>query len=187
LIINAVGSDRLGIVSDMTKYVTDAGGNVGESQAAKLGGHFSLMMLVSVPEASLGDFHAKLKNMKDMTASVYMVDADAKAVPMVPKIAYSGRFTLEGADNPGIVHKVTTILSHNGLNIDKMETSDEIAPHGGTTLFKMRGTAHAYDPLAAGFDPSKIRSELSALGNELNCDIDMEDCAEDEYQGSFSA
>ena len=31
LIINAVGSDRLGIVSDMTKYVTDSGGNVGES------------------------------------------------------------------------------------------------------------------------------------------------------------
>jgi glycine cleavage system transcriptional repressor len=87
LIINAVGSDRLGIVSDMTKYVTDAGGNVGESQAAKLGGHFSLMMLVSVPEASLDDFHAKLKNMKDMTASVYTVDENAKTVPMSPKIA----------------------------------------------------------------------------------------------------
>lgn len=99
----------------------------------------------------------------------------------------AGKFTLEGADNPGIVHKVATILSHNGLNIDKMKTSDEIAPHGGTTLFKMRGTAHAYEPLAAGFDPSKIRSELSALGDQLNCDIDMEDCAEDEYQGSLSA
>jgi glycine cleavage system transcriptional repressor len=99
----------------------------------------------------------------------------------------SGRFTLEGADNPGIVHKVTSILSKNGLNIDKMETSDEIAPHGGTTLFKMRGTAHAYEPVAHGFDPAKIKAELTSLGDDLNCDIAMEDIDEDVYQGSFYA
>lgn len=38
---------------------------------------------------------------------------------------------VEGADHPGIVHKVASILCQNGLSIDKMETSDEIAPHGG--------------------------------------------------------
>jgi glycine cleavage system transcriptional repressor len=85
---------------------------------------------------------------------------------------------LEGADNPGIVHKVTSILSKNGLSIDKMQTSDEIAPHGGTTLFKMRGTAHAYEPVAHGFDAAKIKDELASLGDDLNCDIFMEDIAE---------
>jgi glycine cleavage system regulatory protein len=71
LIINAVGSDRLGIVSDMTKYVTDMGGNVGESQAAKLGSHFSLMMLVTVPEAKVDELTSQLSSMTDMNASVY--------------------------------------------------------------------------------------------------------------------
>ena len=94
-------------------------------------------------------------------------------------------FTLEGADNPGIVHKVTTVLSQNGLSIDKMETSDEIAPHAGTTLFKMRGIAHAYEPVAAGFDIAAIKEELSALGDSLNCDIAMEDMEDDDYQGPF--
>jgi glycine cleavage system regulatory protein len=73
------------------------------------------------------------------------------------------------------------------LSIDKMETSDEIAPHGGTTLFKMRGIAHAYEPLATGFDVSKLKQELSTLGDDMNCDISMQDVAEDEYQGSFYA
>ena len=59
-----------------------------------------------------------------------------------------------------------------------METSDEIAPHGGTTLFKMVGLAHAYEPLATGFDIDKIKSDLHQLGNELNCDIDMVDTKE---------
>ena len=49
-VINAVGLDRPGIVSDLTKVITDAGGNVGESRAVKLGDHFSMMMLADVPE-----------------------------------------------------------------------------------------------------------------------------------------
>jgi glycine cleavage system transcriptional repressor len=82
---------------------------------------------------------------------------------------------LEGADNPGIVHKIASILANNGMSIDKMETSDETAPHGGTTLFKMDGIAHAYEPVAVGFDAEKIKLELNDLGDELNCDIDMVD------------
>ncbi len=82
---------------------------------------------------------------------------------------------MKGADNPGIIHKVTSILAKNGLNIDRLETSDEIAPYGGTTLFKMKGIAHAYEPLASGFDVAKIKTDLSILGDELNCDIDMMD------------
>jgi glycine cleavage system transcriptional repressor len=82
---------------------------------------------------------------------------------------------LEGADNPGIVHKVASVLNNNGLSIDKMETSDELAPQGGTVLFKMVGVANAYGPLAARFDAEKIRSELDDLGHSLNCDISIED------------
>mmetsp|Transcript_5943 Transcript_5943/g.14079 ORF Transcript_5943/g.14079 Transcript_5943/m.14079 type:complete len:206 (-) Transcript_5943:158-775(-) len=176
LIINAVGSDRTGIVSDMTKHVTDAGGNVGESQAAKLGKHFSLMMIVTVPEEQVSKLKDQLDNMDDLNAAVFETSLDDSAASTVnPAIAYSGAFTLEGADNPGIVHKVTSILSNNGLSIDKMETSDYIAPHGGSVLFSMVGITHAYEPLTAGFDVDKIKSELADLGDDLNCDISMED------------
>ena len=89
--------------------------------------------------------------------------------------ADSGRFELEGANYPGIVHKLTTFMAMNGLSVDKMETSDEIAPHGGTTLFKMKGVANAFEPLAAGFDVAEIKSKLANLADELNCDITMED------------
>jgi glycine cleavage system transcriptional repressor len=133
LIINAVGTDRLGIVHDMTKEVIDAGGNVGASQAAKLGKYFSLMMLVDVPINMVDSLTTNLQTQyKDLSASVSKTDNDAIAMSSSYKIGYKGRLTLEGADNPGIVHKVTKILSNNGLNIDTMETSDEAAPHGGT-------------------------------------------------------
>jgi len=63
-----------------------------------------------------------------------------------------------------------------------METSDEIAPHGGTTLFKMNGIAHAYEPIASGFSAKKIRDDLRALGGTLNCDIDLVDLKPGEIQ-----
>lgn len=173
----------------MTQQVIEVGGNVGESQAAKLGKHFSLMMLVQVPHDQVEVLQKNLSKMSDLTASVCLTDSssESKSVPSHPAIGYRGQLTLSGADNPGIVHKVTKILSTNGLNIDKLETSDELGPEGSTVLFKMKGIAHAYAPLASGFDVSKIKEELTELGDALNCDIVMEDITGQEYHGSFHA
>jgi len=99
----------------------------------------------------------------------------------------TGQFTLEGADHPGIVHKITSALAGHGLNIDKMETDQEIAPYGGTLLFRMRGVAHAYDPLPKSFDISAIKEELADLGDSLNCEVTMEDAVDDSTSGVFYA
>jgi glycine cleavage system transcriptional repressor len=97
----------------------------------------------------------------------------------------SGYFSVSGADNPGIVHKVTSVLAKHGLSIDKVRTAQEIAPHGGTTLFLMEGTANAPDPLAKEFDADKIKAELEELGNFLNCDVSMLDAHDESIQSSF--
>lgn len=85
------------------------------------------------------------------------------------------------------MHKVTSALAKNGLSIDKMETDQEIAPYGGSVLFKMHGTAVALQPLAKGFDIAKIKRELEELGDSLNCEVSLEDTADDSYNGSFYA
>ena len=47
----------------------------------------------------------------------------------------AGNFRLSGADNPGIVHKLTSVLARNSLTIKSMKTIREEAPFGGTELF----------------------------------------------------
>jgi hypothetical protein len=39
----------------------------------------------------------------------------------------------------------------------------------------MKGIAHAYEPLSAGFDVTSIKKELKEMGYDLNCDIDLKD------------
>jgi len=98
----------------------------------------------------------------------------------------TGKFDLHGADNPGIVHKVTSILAKHRLNIDELRTfEDSSQPNGGTSLFHMSGVATSPAPVANGFDPKVIRDELEELGNQMNCDITFEDVLDDKYSSSF--
>lgn len=71
LIVNAVGQDRVGIVSDVAGLVIKVGGNVGDSQAATLGSHFSLMMIVDVPSDRRDDLTATLHDLPDMNIAVF--------------------------------------------------------------------------------------------------------------------
>ena len=86
----------------------------------------------------------------------------------------AGRFKLSGADNPGIVHKLTSVLARNQLTIANMKTKHEEAPFGGTELFTVEGRSVAYEPLASNFEWTKIREELKELGDSLNCDIEFD-------------
>jgi hypothetical protein len=66
-----------------------------------------------------------------------------------------------------------------------METDQELAPMGGTTLFRMRGVCNAFEPLPESFDSIAIRQELERLGDSLNCEVTMEDDSEDSSSGAF--
>jgi glycine cleavage system transcriptional repressor len=99
----------------------------------------------------------------------------------------SGRFKLSGADHPGIVYEVTAFLAKHRLNIEQLETSEEDAPFGGSTLFHMEGVATSPAPLAHGFSVDKIREELHDVANRLNCDIELLDIYDEKDNASFYA
>jgi glycine cleavage system transcriptional repressor len=187
LVVNAVGPDRPGIVSDLTKLVVDQGGNVGESIASRLGTHFGLMMLISVPKTKSLELQDAVKGMADMSTTCYAT-TNPDAVEVKPRVGYKGFFNLSGADNPGIVHKVTNILAKHRLNIDELKTfEDDSVPYGGMTLFQMSGTCTSPAPLANGFNPAAIRDELEALGDSMNCEITLKDDVDNRHSSAFYA
>ena len=86
IIINIVGEDRPGIVADVTRIVTVNGGNVGESRAQLLGGYFSLIMQVGVPESKFRGLQDQLKN-HEMGLSTGCFDAvDPNMIEMEPRV-----------------------------------------------------------------------------------------------------
>lgn len=173
VIINALGNDRIGIVSDMTREVLHNGGRVRESQALKLGSHFSITMLVTVPQHNADLLRSSLTNIEGLTT--HLTEAPIEThTPPPSAIGYSGRFTLRGCDNTGIVHKVTTLLNKYGLSIETMGSLDEQKQTTCPTLFHFDGIVTSLHPLGNG-SRDAMRKELLILADTFNCDIDLED------------
>eukprot|EP00567_Pseudictyota_dubia_P001936 CAMPEP_0197466626 /NCGR_PEP_ID=MMETSP1175-20131217/65152_1 /TAXON_ID=1003142 /ORGANISM="Triceratium dubium, Strain CCMP147" /LENGTH=252 /DNA_ID=CAMNT_0043002675 /DNA_START=46 /DNA_END=805 /DNA_ORIENTATION=+ len=204
IVVNALGTDRPGIVSDLTKSVTDLGGSVGDSHSTKLGADFSLTMLIHVPSNSAESLKASLHNMEGMSINCidatpavdsnlgtkskgftgnFRLDGDQliDATPAVDSNlgtkskGFTGNFRLDGADNLGLVHQVTSVLAKHRLSIDEMRTTEEDAPYGGATLFHVDGIVTLAPPLPKQFDPDAIAKELRDLGESMNCDVILED------------
>jgi glycine cleavage system transcriptional repressor len=73
-------------------------------------------------------------------------------------------------DQPGIVHRVASYLHEQGVNIEELETHLESAPFMGTPVFTMELTML----VPKGASVGKLRKDLEALADTLNCDLDLD-------------
>jgi glycine cleavage system transcriptional repressor len=140
--ICGVGRDRPGIVAGLTGVLLRHGANVEDSQATILRGHFTLMLVVEAPEsADVAAFEA------DLGATAREVGIEALMVSPIEAVAPAPEpshiVTVYGADHPGIVHAVTTVLAERGVDITDLQTKlgedlyvlllEVAVPQGGDT------------------------------------------------------
>lgn len=112
--LTLVGEDRPGIVAKVTAALFQAGCNLGEAAMARLGGNFSVMLMVQ--HAGTLD---SLRAVIDPVAAELGLHAHADRIEghlhrhLIPDV----RVTVYGADRAGIVAQVTGALSAVGFNI----------------------------------------------------------------------
>jgi len=117
--LTVVGRDQPGIVAGLTEALFRGGANLGEASMARLGGNFTIMMMVS-SEADAAALKQQLESFARRMALRVHVDTieghlHERAEPNVEISVY-------GADRPGIVAQVTAALVAAGLNILDLES-----------------------------------------------------------------
>ena len=65
LAVSAIGSDRTGMVHELTRVITDCGGNISESRMANLGSEFAMLLLVSGNWHALAKLETELKRLAE--------------------------------------------------------------------------------------------------------------------------
>lgn len=114
-----IGKDRPGIVAHVTSALYEGAANLGETSMMRLGGNFSIMMMV--------EFSGSAKELNDVLSTVtdslglhlHIDRINAKLHEhRIPDV----RISVYGADRTGIMAKVTTVLSEAGLNILDLES-----------------------------------------------------------------
>lgn len=165
IVFTLTGTDRVGIVDEVTKGLLDLGGNIEASRMAHLGGEFAVLMLVSLPSGSADRLQ---KTMDDLTARGYKVTAtptEQRGANLRGLTPY--RIEVSGADHEGIVHGIAHILAEKGINIESMDTGNTRAPNSGAPLFNMQALVLVPADLAE----ERWREELERTGRDLHVDI----------------
>ena len=161
LIISAVGSDRSGIVSEISGIITNHGGNVEESRMSKMGSDFAIIMLVSVPldwEESLELSIQSIKNLTIITKHTAIQE---------PGDFQKYQIDLNGADNEGIVQVLSKYLAEKSINIIEMNTYISYAPVSGTPLFNLKSVISIPDNL----NISDIQTDVQQISQILGIEI----------------
>jgi glycine cleavage system transcriptional repressor len=183
LAVAAIGRDRPGIVAAVTRNLLDHECNVEDSQMTILGGHFTMMLIVSGGEGvDLGALRADLKatarelNLEAISAQEVADIAGASARP-------THIVTVYGVDHPGIVHAVSAALAQCEVNITDLNTRlvvDESGESrsnggGGEDLYAMMLEV----VLPEGLTVKGLESLLEATRREQGVEISIRELEQD--------
>ena len=161
IIISAIGTDRPGIVSELSGVITSHGGNVEESRMSRLGSDFAIIMLVTVAPDWEESLEVALKSITELTITT----KPTKLIQVGDGRKY--KIDLSGADNEGIVKVLSKYLAKKSINILEMETHISHAPVSGTPLFNLNASIL----VPGGIKEKEIQSDLSQIAQDLGVEI----------------
>lgn len=168
IVFTLTGTDRVGIVDEITSSLLELGGNIETSRMARLGGEFAVLMLVTIPD-NKGEVLEK--TITDLAARGYKVTTtptkDNDQATHHDWLPY--RIDVHGADHEGIVHDISHTLAVRGISIETMDTGNTRAPNSGLLLFNMK----ALVMVPPGLDERLWRLELENSGHDHHVDISI--------------
>lgn len=166
LVITAVGPDRPGLVREISGHIHAAGANLADSRMVNLRGHFALLVLV---EGSADVLSRTREAVREAAPSMGLTVTFSEEPAAAPRAGVPYRLKTYSMDQPGIVHKVTSFLQEQGINIEELESSLDSAPFMGTSIFTMEVLLSVPPAVSV----KELRQALEDLGAALNCDIDL--------------
>lgn len=160
--VTLIGKDRPSIVSHVTAALYDGGSNLGETSMMRLGGNFSMMMMV--------EFSGRTKELQDVLSSVtesmgLHLHIDHIEAKLHEHKTPDVRISVYGADRAGIVSKVTTVLAEAGLNILDLES--DVAGDKDKPLYIMHIEGEASEGVKA------LKSALQIVKDEDDVDAEL--------------
>ena len=161
IIISAIGSDRSGIVAELTEIISAFSGNIEESKMTRLGSDFVMIILISIEEIKQDSLLESLQNIKGLSISTKETNSNAVITDKHCQII------LNGADNEGIVNVLSKYLTNRSMNILDMETTISNAPITGTPLFNLI----TITSIPENINIEKIKSDLTGIAVNLGVEI----------------
>lgn len=168
IVLSVLGTDRPGIVKDISKSILDCGGNIEESRMTSLGAEFAVLMLIS------GNWHTptKLEKALDQLSKEHNLSINLKKTGARNDhedcIPYG--VDVICLDQAGIVFNLSEFFASRDIEISDLVTRRYAAPHTGAPMFSVQMTVSI--PAAAPI--GQLRDDFHDLCEQLNLDSILE-------------
>ncbi|CAN5564074.1 amino acid-binding protein [soil metagenome] len=170
--VTVIGNDRTGIVAAVTRVLFDEGCNLEDATSTILSGHFSMMLVVSLPEGATSQQTEKrlapVASEFDLVITVRDVHEAHLAVVEATHV-----ISVYGGDRPGIVYRVAEHLGAAGVNITDL--SSRVIGSDASPVYALMLE------VAAGPEVTRVVLEdgLAELKQELGVDISVNEIESD--------
>jgi glycine cleavage system transcriptional repressor len=168
LVISAIGSDRPGIVNEISQLIVQNNGNIDDSRMTVLGGEFAIILLISASADELQSIETILNDQADklelniITKKTSENPVSEKSIPYIVEVL--------AIDNPGIVYKLADFFSSRKINIQSMQTDRYPAPHTGTQMFSIEMIIAVPQSIII----NELREDFMDLCEDMNLDASIE-------------
>ncbi len=168
LAISAIGSDRTGMVHDLTRIVADCGGSISESRMTGLGSEFAMLLLVSGNWHALARLETELKKLADSGNLSLQLRRTEQRSTRSDLLPYS--VDVVCLDQTGIVSKLSGFFATRGIDIAELSTRSYAAAHTGAPMFAVQMIVN----VPSRIHLSTLREEFLEICDQLNLDAILE-------------
>jgi glycine cleavage system transcriptional repressor len=168
IVVSAIGSDRTGMVYDLTRVVLDCGGNISESRMTALGSEFAMVMLVGGNWHTLARLETELKKLGESGNITILVRRTEERTARTDVVSYS--VDVVSLDQPGIVFNLAGFFSSRGIDIAELSTRSYAAAHTGAPMFSVQMVVH----IPGRIHLAALREEFMDFCDNLNLDAILE-------------
>jgi glycine cleavage system transcriptional repressor len=167
LVVTAIGTDRTGIVGDLTRLVNDCSCNILDSRMAIFGLEFTFIMLLSGDRMAISKIENSLPSTSHELGLLTMMKRTSRHKE--PDVSKSFAIEYIGPDIPGTLSRVTQYLAEQNVDISSLkadafnEADDEAGKHATCLTIHLSDEANV----------EEFTTNFKALCDELQQDLTM--------------
>ncbi len=168
IVLSAVGTDKSGVVKDISKAILDCGGNIEESRMAALGAEFAVLLLISGNWHTLAKLEKALDELRDKDELTITIKKTGERSGQDDCIPYG--VDVVCLDQPGIVFHISEFFAVRDIEIADLATRRYAAAHTGAPMFSVQMTVN----IPGSAPIAQLRDEFLDLCEQHNLDSILE-------------
>lgn len=167
LIISAIGSDRPGLIRDLSRSITEVGCNISDCRMTVLGSEFTLLLLAS------GNWNAVAKLESQIAAlgkKLDLVMTTRRTEARTPRDMAPYVIDVAALDRPGILSELAEFFATRDINIDEMSSWSYTATNTGAEMVSISLNISVPADVHIG----RLRDDFTDFCDGLNLDATLE-------------